>query len=99
MRRYARVVAFVSGTHEGTLEEVASALRPLVEGFLKHRFAPPLSAAKSGHHGQMISAIREATDDSPLLLAKPHVDTLEEFNAFAVQPHLHDDSIIPFPNE
>ncbi len=38
----------------------------------------------------MISAIREATDDSPLVLAKPYVDTLEEFNAFAVQPH-HDD--------
>lgn len=89
MRRYARVVAFVSGTYEGTLEEVASALRPLVEGFLKHRFAPPL-LRQNLSLGQMISAIREATDDSPLVLAKPYVDTLEEFNAFAVQPH-HDD--------
>ncbi|AIC13846.1 hypothetical protein P303_06885 [Xylella fastidiosa MUL0034] len=90
MRRYAMVVAFVSGTYEGTLQEVASALRPLVEGFLKHRFAPPL-LRQDLSLGQMISAIRKATHDSPLVLAKPYVDTLEKLNAFLVQSH-HDDS-------
>ncbi|HHW4670181.1 MAG TPA: hypothetical protein ACQGQJ_11515 [Xylella fastidiosa subsp. multiplex] len=80
----------MSGTYDGALQEVASALRPLVEGFLKHRFAPPL-LRQNLSLGQMISAIRKATHDSPLVLAKPYVGTLEKLNAFLVQSH-HDDS-------
>lgn len=88
-QRYGKVAAFVAGTYEGALEVIAGDLRPLVEGFFKRRFPPPL-LSKDWTLNQIIGAIRAASNEAPLALGKPYVDKLNALNEFAIESH-HDD--------
>ncbi len=89
IQKYGKVSSYLAGTYEGRLDEVADDLRPLVEGFFKRRFPPPL-LRKDANLGQIIGDIACAPADSPLELAKPGLDKMRAVNEFATDFH-HDD--------
>jgi wobble nucleotide-excising tRNase len=86
---YGNVASFAAGTFQGKLGDVASALRPLVEGAFKQRFPSPLLSKNLPLAG-IIGAIRGALDDSPLALAKPYVEKMSALNDFATGSHHND---------
>ncbi|MCU1021735.1 AAA family ATPase [Stenotrophomonas maltophilia] len=89
IQRYGKVNAYLEGTYQGRLDEVADDLRPLVEGFFKRRFPAPL-LRKEANLGQIIGDIEKASDDSPLALAKPALEKMRSLNDFSTRFH-HDD--------
>lgn len=86
LRRYRLVSDFliVGGTN---LRSVATALRPLLEGYLHRRF--PGQIGTSLMLGQALDAISRADPDSPLQFAADQLPELRALNQYAGQFH-HD---------
>lgn len=84
---YRAVSEFVKGVGSKPAKEVASSLRPLLEGHLHRRFPGELSSDVM--LGAAIAQIEQANPGTPLHFAKPLVDELRELNAFAGKFH-HD---------
>lgn len=89
VQKYGKVMAYLEGTYQGRLDEVADDLRPLVEGFFKRRFPAPL-LRKNATFGQIIGDIDRASNDSPLALAKPALMKMRSLDDFSTRFH-HDD--------
>lgn len=71
----------------GNAADVAKAIRPMLEGYLHHRFPRAIPA---GHlFGQVVVLIRDAKAPSPLRHAQALVKELNEINTYAGQFH-HD---------
>lgn len=71
----------------GDSRSVAKAVRPMLEGYLHRRF--PGLVSKSLLFGEVVKAIRDAVQPSPLVHAKNLVGELNEINDYVGQFH-HD---------
>ncbi|WP_031370512.1 AAA family ATPase [Lysobacter antibioticus] len=89
IQRYGKVTAYLEGTFQGMLDEVADDLRPLVEGFFKRRFPAPL-LRRDINLSQIIGDIDKALGDSPLVFAKSALEKMRAVNDFSTRFH-HDD--------
>lgn len=69
------------------LQNVAKAIRPMLEGYLNRRF--PSFISKSLLFGEIVNAIRNSTPPSPLVFAKNITTELTEINDY-VGPFHHD---------
>ncbi len=66
---------------------VVRAIRPMLEANLRHRFQDALKATNS--LGKMIELIRASSGDNPLVKIQPHLQIIEEINAYTTS-HTHD---------
>lgn len=79
---------FADGNFNGGLPEVASCIRPCLEGYLRIKYQPEIKKAKM--LGRIIEEIRKAPSGSLLYGLIPYADELEGINNYAWKPH-HDD--------
>lgn len=96
-QKYFLITRFLNGEEPDRDNEVAKALRVLVEEFYKIRF--PGNFGPTFRLGLMIEAIDAAPADSPIAALKPKLDDLNRFNDFASQYHHADPQVAaPLPN-
>ena len=88
-KRYRDLQAFIDGISTKAPHDLAQDLRPVVEGYFNRKYPHPL-LPRSANLGQIISAIRDAVDGTPLALAKPYMAKLTALNNYGAQFH-HDD--------
>lgn len=79
---------FVQGNSKDT-KSVAKVIRPMLEGYLKHRYAGLIPSGLM--FGQIVGLIQEAKPTEPLYHAQNLIEELNEINSYAGQFH-HDDS-------
>jgi len=80
-----RLLYEFAGGNGGDPKSVATAIRPLLEGYLHRRF--PGLLPKDMMFGNVIVQIRGAVAPNPLCHAKNLIDELNEINAYAGQFH------------
>lgn len=69
----------------GDLRTVVRAIRPYLEGYLRHRY-PDRFVGKT-MMGEMITAIRDSDSTSELATLKPKLNELEDINTFSRKVH------------
>ncbi|MFB4202626.1 hypothetical protein KBTX_01673 [wastewater metagenome] len=77
---------YLNGAAQSSME-VARSIRPMLEGYLHRRFPGLINSGLL--FGQVIDAINDAPQDSPLVYAQNIIDELTEINSYAGQFH-HD---------
>jgi wobble nucleotide-excising tRNase len=86
--RHHRVVAdYVDGKSTTNSREVATAIRPLLEGYYHRRF--PRRIPRKQMFGQIINLIASTQPGDPLAYLRPIINELKEVNDYAGQFH-HD---------
>lgn len=88
-RNYRTLIDFVSDPTKDHIV-AASAIRPLLEGYLHRRF--PSQLPQNSMFGPAIKKVKEATGDSPLVNAQGQVEDMVNVAYFGNGPH-HDSDI------
>jgi wobble nucleotide-excising tRNase len=88
---------FVDGRSTEDRRSVAKELRPLMEGFLKQRFPPPLLPTRA-NLGEIVRLI-SSSSVAPLTHAKQYAPKLDALNQFDTKFHHNDGSDLGLPDD
>lgn len=96
-RGHRLVREYVEGVGTSDRRFLVRELRPLMEGFLKQRFPPPLLPARA-NLGQIVKII-SAAETAPLVHAKKYVRKLDAINQFDTKYHHNDGDDLGIPDD
>ncbi|WP_368564118.1 AAA family ATPase [Pseudoxanthomonas sp. UTMC 1351] len=96
-RSHRIVKDYMEGCSTEDRRAVARELRPLIEGFMKQRFPPPILPARA-NLGAILKLISAAAH-SPLAHARPYLSKLNALNQFDTKYHHNDGNDLGMPDD